>query len=159
MNAFLEEVYLILPVIGVDYFKIDNRQTNYPAPEDKTPEPDVYFMLEHPGKGIKARAKEDDGEFVMPSGSRGDINESASFHEKLRVLREKLLKSERAKMIGTSNFELTEDVAFSSPSAASVFLFGTSRNGRNDWLVEGKSVNYGKWKANQLKAATQDIIT
>ncbi|MDE4134119.1 DUF4357 domain-containing protein [Phaeobacter sp. QD34_3] len=56
----------------------------------------------------------------------------------------------KIKRNGSHNFVLVDDIAFSSPSAASVFLFGTSRNGRTDWLVEGASVNYGEWKDSLL---------
>ncbi|RJE80783.1 DUF4357 domain-containing protein [Paracoccus sp. JM45] len=51
---------------------------------------------------------------------------------------------------GTQCFKLLEDIAFGSPSAAAVFLFGTSRNGRTDWTVTGSGETYAAFKDAQL---------
>lgn len=140
MEAFLEEIQLVLPVIGVDFLRTP--KTVIQAKPEKT----ISFALEHKSKGISAKAAELDGEFIVLSGSTGSLNESVSFSEKSQATRSQAFDSGRARKLNEKNFILSEDIAFSSPSAASVFLFGTSRNGRSDWLVEGKSLTYGDWK-------------
>lgn len=148
METFLEEIQLVLPVIGVDFFrKVGGVFTAASDdPSDKNPE----FFLRHTKKGINAFATEIDGEFVLRAGSIGDLNESASFNERVAEIRQQILSSGRAKSIENGCFKLVDDVAFSSPSAAAVFLFGTSRNGRSDWLMKETKQTYGDWKASQL---------
>lgn len=150
METFLEELQLIMPVIGVEFLrKPQVHQASQQAPEEDV----IFFAVKHAGKGIQARAVEKDGEFVVLAGSTGDLNEAQSFHDKLKTLRDQALESGRAIKMGANNFQLTQDIAFSSPSAASVFLFGTSRNGRTDWLVQGLSKTYGDWQEAKVKAA------
>lgn len=148
METFLDELQLVLPVIGVDFFRRpiirEKAETNETAHE--TP----LFSLTHQRKGIQATAEEVDGEFVLLTGSKGDLNEATSFNEKLKSLRDQSIETGRIKKIENNGFEVLEPIAFTSPSAAAVFLFGTSRNGRTDWLVDGKSTTYGDWKDGQL---------
>lgn len=148
METFLEELQLVLPVISVDFFR--RPMTKSTIIKDVAKQDAPTFTVQHTKKGILAKAEEIDGEFVLLSGSRGDLNEAVSFHEKLKSLRDQSLETGRIVQIENNGFEVTEPIAFSSPSAAAVFLFGTSRNGRSDWLVEGSSMTYGDWKDCQL---------
>lgn len=149
MESFLEELQLILPVIGVDFFrKPQVKQVASDGPQ----EPVVRFNLKNVPKGIDATAVEVDGEFVVLAGAHGSLVEAVSFSEKMKSLRDQALESGRAQKTNENIFVLVEDIAFSSPSAASVFLFGTSRNGRTDWMVEGKSITYGTWSDEKLKS-------
>jgi len=150
MESFLEELQLVLPVIGVDFFR---KPKVHVAQQDTEAESAVFFTLKHVGKGIAAKAVELDGEFVVLSGATGSLLESISFHDKIKSLREQALESGRAVKIDDGHFRLNEDIAFSSPSAASVFLFGTSRNGRTDWLVEERDVTYGAWKDERIASS------
>jgi hypothetical protein len=146
MESFLEELQLILPVVGVDFLRRPKLKVAEISKEDEQ----IFFSLKNSGKGICARATEVDGEFVLLAGSKGNLHEAPSFPEKIKIIRELALESGRARRNGTENFAVEEDIAFSSPSAAAVFLFGTSRNGRTDWLVEGKSITYGSMKDSQM---------
>ncbi|MEM5469626.1 GIY-YIG nuclease family protein [Celeribacter marinus] len=143
MEAFLEHLQIVLPVIGVDFFR---KTSSIPSKETVKNVPATIFELNHSRKGIFAKAQEIDGEFVVLEGATGSLNEAVSFSEKLKAMREQLISSGRITATAQDNFRLTEDIAFSSPSAAAVFLFGTSRNGRTDWLIEGQSQTYGDWK-------------
>jgi len=150
MESFLEELQLILPVIGIDFFR---RPKTEIVKQHKPDEPTIYFSLKHQGKGIAARATEIDGEFVVLAGATGNLLEAPSFNEKIKLLRDQAIESGRAVKSGTDHFKLVQDIAFGSPSAAAVFLFGTSRNGRTDWILEGRDVNYGNWKDAKVDAA------
>ena len=149
MESFLEELQLVLPVVGVDFF----RKPQIKSEAAEAQPPNTYFCLTHANKGIFARAVELDGEFVVLAGAHGSRHEGPSFLDKLKGERDRAFDSGQIVQSGDLNFTLVEDIAFSSPSAASVFLFGTSRNGRTDWQVEGKAINYGAWKDAQVEAA------
>ncbi|WP_378946909.1 GIY-YIG nuclease family protein [Paracoccus sp. R86501] len=147
MDSFLDEIQLILPVIGIDVL----RRPATAAPLPPVPEVQaVTFRIDHPAKGIAATATEVDGEFVVLSGSTGSLQVSPSFSDKARMTRDQAKESGRIVVSGSRNFTLREDMAFGSPSAASVFLFGTSRNGRTDWLVSDGLETYAAFKARQL---------
>ncbi len=148
MEAFLEELQLVLPVIGVDFFRKVSSQSEF-APKNESVPPQT-FILYHKKKGIDARAVEVDGEFVLKAGSVGDLHETISFRDFLKERREQLIETGRARKLTGNRFELIEDVAFSSPSGAAVFLFGTSRNGRSDWLSEDTNKTYGEIKDQEL---------
>ena len=149
MESFLEELQLILPVIGVDFFRKPQVRQDQ---DSSLTEPRVRFTLQHPAKGIRASAVEVDGEFIVLAGAIGSLTAAASFSEKMKSLRDQAFESGRAAKSNDNVFTLLEDFAFSSPSAASVFLFGTSRNGRTDWMVEGASKTYGTWSDEKLTA-------
>lgn len=149
METFLEELQLVLPVIGIDFL----RKPKAPISTKSQPsELETVFVLAHNGKGIDASAIEQDGEFIVLAGSTGSLNVAPSFHDKMKALRDQALESGRMIKSGDNCFRLEEDIAFSSPSAAAVFLFGTSRNGRTDWLVQNAGMNYGSWKDTLLSA-------
>ncbi|WP_425287825.1 DUF4357 domain-containing protein [Pseudovibrio ascidiaceicola] len=42
-------------------------------------------------------------------------------------------------------------MAFGSPSAASQAVYGTSRNGRVDWVIQGTDQTYASWQEEQLQ--------
>ncbi|MFC3568363.1 DUF4357 domain-containing protein, partial [Paracoccus simplex] len=148
METFLEEIQLLLPVIGIDFLRRPQMAVAQQSKESSSQT--VTFFLTNANKGISARAVEAEGEFIVLTGSTGSLNVSPSFHERIRLVREQALESGRAVRTDDHNFRLVEDLAFSSPSAAAVFLFGTSRNGRTDWLVSGSSETYSTFKERQL---------
>ncbi len=151
-ESFLEELKIVLPVVGFDFL----RKPIVISKEPQRPQSlQQFFTLNHPKKGISARATEVDGEFVLLSGSTGSLNESQSFDEARQAFRHQVFETGRAVKQNQDTFKITENIAFSSPSAAAVFLFGTSRNGRTDWLLEGKSVTYGAWQ-DQLMDQTSE---
>lgn len=158
METFLEEIQLVLPVIGIDIFKkpatkrasIRNNSALGHIGHTLEDPNDVRFVLQNPKARINAFAREDAGEFIIEAGSIGSLKEASSFHERNKSFRDDAFATERIVRIDNKNFRVDQDISFTSPSAAAVFLFGTSRNGRNDWLVEGENTNYGQWKAEML---------
>ncbi|ASM71610.1 MULTISPECIES: GIY-YIG nuclease family protein [Roseobacteraceae] len=157
MESFLSEIQLILPVIGVEIFKKpslkpDRKESLILGDEG---EYEVQFELENVKAGIVATAREDAGEFVVEEGSIGASRQARSFNDRNKAARDEAFETGRILKVGDTNFRLLQDISFSSPSAASVFLFGTSRNGRTDWIVKGRNVNYGDWKDAQIEAKMQ----
>lgn len=146
METFLEEIQLILPVVGVEVFRRPaSKGPLAKATGDLEARP-VTFELSNSKAGITARAREDAGEFIVEQGAIGALREAVSFNGKMKSLREDALKTGQIVALNKTNFRVEEDISFGSPSAAAVFLYGTSRNGRADWLVQGKNMNYGAWK-------------
>lgn len=175
METFIEEIQLILPVIGIDQLRrpqtmvpaADVAALWYPSPcvPDRAAEPPcrseaemqapgpqapVLFSLVHEAKGIRATAVETEGEFVIPASGTGSLTAAPSFPDRIRVLRDQALEAGAATALDDGTFRLAQDLAFKSPSAAAVFLFGTSRNGRTDWLVGDTGQTYGAFKGAQL---------
>ncbi|WP_282602378.1 DUF4357 domain-containing protein [Paracoccus sp. PARArs4] len=146
MEGFIEELELILPVIGIHLLRRPRVRAPQPA---IVAEPAPRFVLVHEGRGIDAVATEEEGEFVLLAGSRGSLHRGPSFHDHIALLRDQAVESGRA-VAEEDGLRLVEDIAFSSPSAAAVFLFGTSRNGRTDWLVEGGAETYGAFNTRRL---------
>ena len=146
METFLDEIQLVLPVIGVEVFRkpVSNSKLNNEVAAASNE--DVKFELSNPKAGIDAIAREDAGDFVVEEGSTGAIREAKSFNERNKAMRDEAFETGQIVKISELNFRLQQDISFNSPSAAAVFLYGTSRNGRTDWLVKGKPVNYGLWK-------------
>ncbi len=150
MESFLEEIRLALPVLGIDFFptrKVAHKKSGVTAKFNDNTDEDVFFTLMNAKVGINARATEIDGQFVVLEGSLGSLKEKSSFLASAsKAVRDRLLVSGVVEAVGQDNFVLRKDVEFKSPSGAAVFLYGTSRNGRTDWLVEGKSLTYADWK-------------
>jgi hypothetical protein len=120
MEAFIDEMLVILPVIGLSVFE--------------TPQVGAvpHRKLTLKGKGAIGNGYESDAGFVVLAGSemRAETVESISPH--LMPLRQKLLsKGIVAKVNGALRF--AQDYTFDSPSTAAGVLLGRSANGRIEW--------------------------
>lgn len=151
METFLDEIQLVLPVVGVEFLRqpLLNQKLSKSAPKPDLS--DIVFELENVKAGIKATAREEAGEFIIEEGSIGALREAPSFHDSIRSIRQDGIKTGQIIPISQDNFRLEQPMSFGSPSAASVFLFGTSRNGRTDWQVAGHGINYGAWKESLIE--------
>ena len=145
MESYLDEMQLVLPVIGVDVFR--KPRANVQPQEN---EENVVFHLEHKSKGIDARAIVSDGTFLILKGSKGSLKEVQSFQKGSRERRKIAKDAGIIQAIDAHTFELLEDMEFRSPSGAADFLFGMSRNGRTDWKVEGQSLTFADWETEKL---------
>ncbi|MCX7564860.1 GIY-YIG nuclease family protein [Sulfitobacter sp. F26169L] len=146
MEAFLVEIQLVLPVIGVEVLKKPQQlktgeQTQYEQASEA-----IQFELANIKAGITATAREDAGDFIVERGAIGAWREAISFKGNIKSIRDDALQTGQIVKLGENNFRVEEDISFSSPSAAAVFLFGTARNGRTDWIVVNNGATYGAWK-------------
>ena len=161
MENFLSQIELVLPVIGADFLKRPRvRSSIVPLQarskdDTREPESSARFKAMNVKAGIDAVATEIDGEFIVLAGSTGSFREKSSFSEKVKAVRDNAIETGRVVLIGREKFKLVEDVALNSPSAAAVFLFGTSRNGRTDWIEEDTGKTYGEWKADIIDKRLQ----
>ena len=144
MEYFLEQIQLILPVLGVDVLRPlvtrDSRQS-----DDSNP---TLYLRE---VGVVAKAKEIDGIFVVLAGSTARRAKSASFDSGVDH-RDSLINEGKLVIKDEQLYEFAEDVEFSSPSAAASVVVAANRSGRRSWqLADGRT--YGEWKESQIEAA------
>ena len=138
MDFYVEQIAVVLPVLGFDFLQpFALPVTNA---EDHSPE----FVLET--VGMKARAREIEGQFIVLKGSTARLQGTPSWTA-YKQLRERLITegtlvpSDEA---GTLKF--AEDTSFNSPTAAAAVIIAANVNGRGAWCVAGSDQTYGDWE-------------
>jgi len=122
-EAFLADMLLCLPLVGANFFEA--------AKKEDARSPELFLRA----KGIEARGFESTEGFVVLKGSQAVKEEVPSIGSSLKELRRTLLEQkvlhEEADVL-----ILTQNYAFSSPSAAAGVLLGRRANGRIEWKDE-----------------------
>ena len=164
MEGFLENLYMILPALGIDLFVESKRgipkaeavslPPNSTSSGSATNAETPRFILQMQKRGVKATARLESGEFIVEAGSivRGEWR-GPNTHS-YTALREQLDKADVIQKRGEHGL-LTTDYAFSSPSAASAIVTGRSSNGTIEWKLEGTNKTYKQWEAEQLADAVE----
>lgn len=155
MEAFLENLLMVLPAVRVDLFV----QSARPQAKSKAPastggaQEAVRFALDYKKQGISATAFYLDGELVVESGSQARLRwmgqSSTSSYEKLHgeLVRAGVLVADGDHCVFAQNY------AFKSPSAAAAVIKGRNSNGLTSWRLEGTDLTYKEWEAQQLGEA------
>lgn len=158
MEAFLENLLIVLPAVRVDMF-IQRARSARPAtsaaPVRALTGPQevgaggTRFVLESRKHGLRASAVLTDGEFVVEAGSMSrlewtglDYHTYAPLYAELR--RSGVLAEQGAHCI------FTQDYAFRSPSAAAAAVNGRASNGQIDWRTADSGLTYKDWEARQV---------
>lgn len=133
MEVFLEKIYQLLPVLGVELLVITERK----AKTDKEKE-----MLYCEIKGLKARGHLSPDGFLVLKGSQAVLNERASAKKYPWPLNmRQRLKEEGILSEKSGHLFFTRDEEFSSPSAAAAVIHGGHANGLIAWKNnEGKTL-------------------
>jgi predicted GIY-YIG superfamily endonuclease len=147
--------YLTLLPVGNFHFAtpqtFTTRQTVVPdsAAPQTLPVPQLpVFEMKPSRSGMRARAQEINGKFVVLKGSQAALEVQRSFQQTHR--RDQLI--EQGILVQTGNFLVfQEDVVFDSPSGAAMMVVGAAVNGRQYWIIEGTNRTYGAWKAEQQR--------
>lgn len=163
MDDFVARLQTLLPVLGADFVRITPRftrskNTDGPTrttthrsedsavaeiPSDAQSNPEFRMSA----GGLQARAVEADGQMIILAGSDARAEEQPSLGSNVRTYREQLRKTGKLQPVeGTGHLRFTEDVAFTSPSAAAQAVMGTSRNGRDDWVNVATNETYATWQ-------------
>lgn len=152
MEFFVDQLRLILPVLGLDFMRPHKAAgqttigaTAEPGQADAAP----LFLLASKIKGLEAQAREIDGEFVVLAGSDAAKDWTGSSDHSYSRRHAQLIKSGKLVPRDKGRLRFTEDVAFRSPSAASATILGRQDNGRTTWKVGGSNVTYGDWQSQQ----------
>jgi len=131
MEYFLEQIKLILPVMGFKFLisstvkQVDANQNNNVLSIRET-----YFIKT---RSFKASMKETDQGYIVTKGSEAKKELSDSCTETYVNMRRKLIETEimveeKGKLI------FVEDTIFNSPSAASNMILGRNSNGFTEWI-------------------------
>lgn len=129
MDAFLDEMLLIYPILGLNVFE--------------KPQPGLQGMRRYylRGRGITAEGYEAPDGFVVLGSSQVAPDTVPSIHRYLATLRASL--QDRGVIRSDGNvLKLSQDYTFDSPSTAAGVLLGRSANGRVEWKdAEGHTLN------------------
>lgn len=152
MEAFLANLKVMLPVVGLDLLKprpIGVSKATETSIESTNPEEQVRFETRH-RSGVKAYAVDEDGEFVVQIGS-GALKDTGFAKNSYKFLKEQLVKDGvlRPTEDGT-RYIFTQNYAFKSPSAAGAVILDRNTNGRTRWYLVGSKMNYHEWQSGQI---------
>ena len=116
MEAFLDNLQVILPVIGLDLLK----------PRVPSRKSEIMFEIRHKS-GVKAHATEVDGEFIVLAGSQA-LKEPGYARNSYAELKADLIR--RGVLVPATDgktYEFTKSYGFKSPSAAGSVLRSACR--------------------------------
>ena len=164
MEAFLNNLFVVLPAVRVDMFIQRARPVQLEVPlRESTRVPETprltlnsvsdaepRFILEMRKDGFRAEAIQNtDGEFVVLAGSsaRQEPLGASSYASLYLDLR-------REGVIGEAEnrWQFMKSYAFKSPSAAASVATGRSTNGAKYWKHAMTGQSYKEWEANKLQA-------
>jgi uncharacterized protein DUF4357 len=128
MDAFLERVLQLLPVLGVNHF-------NEFTKSDLKDQDIMLFSI----KGLKARGKRTASGFVVFKDSQA-VPEHRPSAKAIKNIREELIEKKILTQV-KDHFVFTKDYEFGSPSTAGGVVCGGNTNGLKNWKnSRGKSL-------------------
>lgn len=166
MEAFLENLLVVLPAVRVDMFI----QRTRPAPRMPSVVPTlptlaspstsgveisaetgvVRFRLQLPRKNFSANAELNErGEFVVLAGSQARPPQKLGSYKRLH---DELTRTGVIAPDQGGQLHFTASYAFDSPSAAASVATGTSNNGTDSWKHVGTGISYKDWEAEKIGA-------
>jgi hypothetical protein len=160
MEAFLENLLIVLPAVRVDMFIQRARSARptssaapvpMPADQQQTSAGGTRFVLESRKHSLRASAVLNDGEFVVEAGSMGRLEWTGLEHHTYASLYAELRRSGVLTEQG-AHCVFTQDYAFRSPSAAAAVVNGRASNGQIDWRTADGGLTYKDWEARQVAA-------
>ena len=122
MEAFLADMLLIYPVLGLNAFE---------KAEESSPTTAIE-RLHLTGKGTTAEGHEAADGFVVYQGATARLDTVPSMHTYVRTLRDNLTAA-AVLVVEAGHLRLTQDYVFGSPSTAAMVLLGRPANGRTEW--------------------------
>lgn len=147
MDYFVEQLHIVLPVLGVNVFRSRSTSHDLQAAVDSP-----VFRLENKRTRVDASAQQVDGEFTLLSGSRvvaewtatGTAVTTRKAYASYRAQHQKLLADGAIQVVDGIGVT-TRDIVFSSPSTAGAVVVGRSCNGRVEWVSSEGS--FGAWES------------
>ncbi len=158
MEAFLENLLIVLPAVRVDMFiqrARSARTVTSATPVRALTSPQevgvggTRFVLESRKHGLRASAVLTDGEFVVEAGSMSRLEWTGLDHHTYASLYAELRRSGVLMEEGV-HCVFTQDYAFRSPSAAAAAVNGRASNGQLDWRTADGGLTYKDWEARQV---------
>jgi len=133
MEVFLEKIYQLLPVLGVELLVAATGTASTDAKKEM-----LYCEI----KGLKARGRLTPNGFLVLKGSQAVLKDRASSKKYPWPLNmRQRLKEEGILVVSDDHLTFTRDEEFSSPSAAAAVVHGGHANGLTAWKnKEGKNL-------------------
>ena len=159
MEFFIEQLRLILPVLGLDFLRQQKRSaraTPDQPEQTETTGDGPLFRLTSRKHGFEAKAREADGEFVVLEGSHAVTAWTSASDHSYSKLHANLIRQGKLAPEGDDHLRFVEDVGFRSPSAASAVILGRPDNGRTSWKVDGSNISYGDWQSEQVAKSASE---
>lgn len=152
MEYYLSQVHIVLPVLGITEFRSTRAASATAVPSDAdltvTDRTSPTFRFEIPRHGIVASAQEIDGEFTVLEGSTARADWAGTHkHPGYQQQHAALLGDGTLQAEANGLARFTQDVVFSSPSAAAAVVAGRSANGRTSWIDSSSGINFGEWQS------------
>jgi hypothetical protein len=101
------------------------------------------YEIKSQKQNLTASAREVDGDFTVLAGSQARLGWTGQFHG-YQALKQQLIDTGSLTPAEGGVLQFSEDVSFSSPSAASAVIFGRPDNGRTSWLVKATGQTYAE---------------
>jgi hypothetical protein len=135
-EAFLENMLLIYPLVGIDAFEVAT-----PQPEIEVFAPTVPAeQFEMVGRGVKATGRLAPDGFLVEGGSTAVGKAVPSFSGGYLALRNELIRNGVLVPDG-DQMRFTQDFSFKSPSAAGSVVRARHTNGRMEWkTADGRTL-------------------
>jgi hypothetical protein len=148
MEYFLEQIELILPVMGFNFLissTMSSKEVN--SSPDKSLIHETYYIKT---KTFKATMIETDQGYIVTKGSEAKKTLSNSCTETYLNMRRKLLET-KIMIESGENLIFAEDAVFNSPSAASNMILGRNSNGFSEWVSkDGQSFKEVQERINKV---------
>ena len=133
MEYFLEQIKLILPVMGFKFLISSTiKESDKNSFSDKKSVHETYLIKT---KTFKATMQETDQGYIVSKGSEAKKSLSKSCTETYKNMRRKLVETAIMKE-NSDKLIFTEDTIFNSPSAASNMVLGRNSNGFTEWVTK-----------------------
>ena len=132
MEYFLEQIKLILPVMGFKFLISSTADERPIETKEESKVHETYFIKT---RTFKARMTETDQGYIVAKGSEAKKSLSKSCTETYRNMRRKLVETQIMVESG-DKLIFAEDAVFNSPSAASNMVLGRNSNGFSEWVNE-----------------------
>ncbi len=152
MEAFIGQLQIVLPVLGVNAIRVRPEA----RPESAEVQDSPVFNLVSAKSGVDARAQVIGDEFTVLSGSKvvgvwageGRTPSTIRSYAGLRELHGRLVADGSIAIEGALG-RATRDIPFRSPSSAGAVALGRSCNGRVEWTWSGGT--YADWEERDIE--------
>ncbi|WP_156366614.1 GIY-YIG nuclease family protein [Microbacterium sp. No. 7] len=156
MEYYLSQVHIVLPVLGITEFRptraASTAEASLGSANSAAGRTSPTFHFEVPRYGISATAQEIDGEFTVLEGSIARANWiSTSRHRGYQQQHTTLIADGTLRTEDRGLARFTQDVVFSSSSAAAAVVAGRSANGRTSWVDPVSGINFGEWQSRGIR--------
>ncbi len=150
MEFFLDQLRVIMPVIGIDLLRTK------PKPSQSISSGILELQMRKDKYGYHAEAVEQDGELTVLKDSTAPSNPPHKTNG-YAPLRNELIESGVIAIseINPDFLVFLQDFTFKSPSAAASVINGRSTNGRTEWFLKGSKQTLKQFQDAQLKSISE----